>query len=403
MPRLGVSAAFSVLAAAFFSVLLSALPTTGFARTWHIRVDETGDTPTIQAAIDSAEMDDTLLVGPGTYTWSNQGSGNEYGMLHMMRGAPALTIVSEMGAGATTLDAEYQNRIFFYQGYYPGTPGGLTIDGFTFTRGMTTQPSNDIGGAFTAHLSSPVLRNCVFRGNHADRGGAIWFGGHGSPQFVNCVFEANTATTGGAVYAVNTPYTVGFSGCVFRGNEASSRGGAFFGYNVPYRVEDCVITGNFSVLDGGAMDLTDCYPSSTISRCTFYRNGSASGGGISLLGSMSLTVNHTIIAMSENGGAVALQPNTSMTLSCSDLFGNAGGDWAGPIAGQLRVNGNFSADPLFCNAQSLDLTLNAGSPCAPGNHPDGFACGLIGARSVACGGVPVEERSWGAIKTLWAD
>ncbi len=383
-------------------VFLAAFASKSFPRTWHVKVDRTGDTPTIQAAIDAAGMDDTVLVGPGTYSWSNQGTGNEYGMLHMMRGAPALTILSEMGAGATILDGQFQNRIFFYQGYYPGTPGGLTIDGFTFTHGLTTQPDNIIGGAFTAHLSSPILRNCVFRSNSADRGGAVWFGGHGSPHFVNCVFEANLAVNGGAVYAVNTPYTVRLSNCVIQGNEASSRGGAIFGYSVPLVVEDCVIARNFSSLDGGGIDLTECYPS-VVSRCTFYQNGGSSGGGISLLGHVNLTVDHTIIAMSDNGGAVALQPNTTMTLSCSDLFGNYGGDWTGPIAGQYGVNGNISSEPLFCNAPGLDLTLQANSPCAPGNHPDGSECGQIGARPVGCGGVAVDERSWGAIKCLYTD
>jgi hypothetical protein len=395
MSRLGLFVCLS-------TVLLVSSPSKSLSRTWHVNVDGTGDAATIQAAIDSAGMDDTLLVGPGVYSWSNQGSGNEYGMLHMMRGAPALTIVSEMGAAATILDAEYRNRVFFYQGYYPGTPGGLTIDGFTFTRGLTTQPNNDIGGAFTAHLSSPILRNCVFRGNHADRGGAIWFGGHGWPQFVACVFEANTARTGGALYVVNTPYTVTLAGCVIHGNEASSTAGGIFGYNVPLVVEDCVFTRNLSTSDGGGMTLTNCYPSS-VSRCTFYQNGAPSGGGISLLGTVNISVERTIIAKSEDGGAVAVPSNSSMTLSCSDIFGNNGGDWSGPIAGQSGMNGNFSSDPLFCGAPKLDLTLQAGSPCAPGNHSDGSDCGLIGARGVACGGVPVLERSWGAVKALWAE
>jgi predicted outer membrane repeat protein len=276
------------------------------------------------------------------------------------------------------------------------------MDGFTFTRGATTQPNNDIGGAFTAHLSSPVVRNCVFRSNHAERGGAVWFGGHGSPHFVNCVFEANTARIGGAIYAVNTPYTVRLTACVIHGNEATSTAGGILGYNVPLVLEDCVITRNLATSDGGGMTLSNCYPS-FVSRCTLYGNAAPSGGGVSVQGSMSLTVDHAIIAMSEDGGAVALQPNSSMTLSCSDLFGNYGGDWTGPIAAQLGVNGNFSFDPMFCNAPSLDLTLQAGSPCAPGNHPEGSDCGLVGARPVACGGVPVLERSWGAIKAMWGE
>jgi len=53
----------------------------------------------------------------------------------------------------------------------------------------------------------------------------------------------------------------------------------------------------------------------------------------------------------------------------------------GPIADQYGVSGNFSEDPLFCDALALNLTLNSASLCAPGNHPE---CGLIGAWGVGC-------------------
>jgi len=375
-------------------------PSDTLSRTWYVTVDGTGDAPTIQAAVDSAGQGDTLLVGPGTYSWSNQGTGNEYGMIHVMRGAPALTIASEMGAEMTILDGEEQGRIFFYQGY-TGTLGGLTIDGFTFTRGRPAQTDYVVGGAFTAHLSSPILRNCVFTLNTADQGGACWFGGQGRPQFVNCLFEDNTAVYGGAVFAINTPFTVSLSGCVFQSNSAT-RGGAFYGYNVPLLAEDCIISGNYGASEGGGMFLNRCYPS-TISRCTFYQNEASSGGGISLLAGTNLTVDHTIIARCINGGAAAVPGTALLTFSCSDLFGSVGGDWTGPIAGQPGVNGNFSADPLFCDESRLNLTLRANSPCAPGNHPAGAGCALVGARPVGCGGVPIEERSWGAIKALFAE
>jgi len=382
------------------AVLFFVFPSGSLSRTWHVTADGTGDAPTIQAAVDSAGMNDTLLVGPGTYSWSNQGTGDEYGMIHVMRGAPALTIASEMGAGMTILDGEEQGRIFFYQGY-TGTLGGLTIDGFTFTRGIPTQVDNLVGGAFTAHLSSPILRNCVFTSNTADQGGACWFGGQGRPEFVNCLFENNTAVYGGAVFAVNTPFTVSLSGCVLQSNGAT-RGGGFYGYNVPLVAENCIIIGNYGSSDGGGMFLNRCYPS-TVSRCTFYQNEASSGGGISLLAGTNLTVDHTIITACINGGAAAVPETAMLTFTCSDLFGNVGGDWAGPIAGQYGANGNFSADPLFCGVSRLDLLLRADSPCAPGNHPAGAGCALVGARPVGCGGVPIEERSWGAIKAMFAE
>jgi hypothetical protein len=112
-------------------------------------------------------------------------------------------------------------------------------------------------------------------------------------------------------------------------------------------------------------------------------------------------------------------------ISCCDFFGNAGGDWIGcGIEGQHGINGNFSADPLFCGpmdgstpmivSDASALTLHADSPCLPGNHPDGEDCGLIGAYGQGCGvavfgniaqpmpridPASVETATWGRIKS----
>ena len=70
-----------------------------------------------------------------------------------------------------------------------------------------------------------------------------------------------------------------------------------------------------------------------------------------------------------------------MTISCSDVFGNEGGDWVGDLVDDLGVNGNICADPLFCDAADGDLSIRDDSPCAPGQDP---GCGIIGALPVGC-------------------
>ena len=73
-------------------------------------------------------------------------------------------------------------------------------------------------------------------------------------------------------------------------------------------------------------------------------------------------------------------------------------------AGAVDNGGNFSADPLFCSKViPRDYHLEDGSPCAPGNHPDGADCGVIGALPADCGGVSVETRTWGNIKAIYHD
>ncbi len=127
----------------------------------------------------------------------------------------------------------------------------------------------------------------------------------------------------------------------------------------------------------------------------------SAGGIYSYLNSTPILRN-TIIASSLVGVGFRKFFGGSPILECSNMYGNAGGDWIAGVAGQAGLNGNFSSDPLFCDAPNGDFTLHANSPCAPGNHPDGAACGLIGALDVVCGATTaVEPTSWGAVKAMF--
>ena len=138
--------------------------------------------------------------------------------------------------------------------------------------------------------------------------------------------------------------------------------------------------------------------SPTITNCTMSGNSSQEGGGIYCFNS-SPTLTNTIIAFSEDGEAIYCSDAESQPiLNCCDVYGYEGGDWVDCIADQLGVNGNFSADPLFCDVVNGDLTLNANSPLLPGNHPNGHDCGLIGAWGDGGGATPVLDRTWGEIK-----
>jgi hypothetical protein len=50
-------------------------------------------------------------------------------------------------------------------------------------------------------------------------------------------------------------------------------------------------------------------------------------------------------------------------LACCDVYGNTQGDWVGCLAGGEGVDGNFTADPLFCDPENGDYSLDAVSPC----------------------------------------
>jgi hypothetical protein len=68
---------------------------------------------------------------------------------------------------------------------------------------------------------------------------------------------------------------------------------------------------------------------------------------------------------------------------CSDIYGNAGGDWIDLLATSLGQEGNICEDPLFCDVGNWDLRLQPESPCAPFTPPNP-QCDLIGSEPVGC-------------------
>src|SRR5215470_12190711 len=177
--------------------------TAATARTWLVKLDGTGDAPTIQAAIDSSTSGDDILVDPGVYTWTNQGASGA----DMLRLKPDIVLHSSAGPMMTTLDAELHGRVIECDG--PGT--GFTIEGLLVQRGNGVP-----GGALhVAAAGTVTIRDCTFLNNHSiSNGGAVWAG----PALIeNTRFFHNTGL-GGDVQLAGGALFVGeatLEGCDF--------------------------------------------------------------------------------------------------------------------------------------------------------------------------------------------
>ena len=325
------------------------------------------DEPVIQWGIDAAAPGDTVLILCGAY--------NEYGIV-MKSG---ITLRSETGQpGCVTIDALTYGRIMTGTDLDPTT----RIEGITFTYGYAAD-----GGALHLDDSSPTIVSCAFTDNWAgdyeisDGGGAVMAVG-GSPEFVDCQFTANQSeTAGGAVLLDDSTPT--FTSCWFVGNTATlAPGGAvsLVGASVA-TFSDAVFSGNWiGGTTGAAINATE-NSSLFIESTTFYGNDATGGNGssIALSDSSHAVVNNTIMAFAPTGETVSCYGASDITLTCSDVYGNTEGDYVECLAGLNGVDGNFSLDPMFCDAPGGDLALNSGSPCA-----DAPGCGLIGALGVGC-------------------
>jgi hypothetical protein len=306
------------------------------------------------------------------------------------------------------------------------------------------------GGGLWAYTSAPTIQTCMFAENHAGNGGGLAFQGHSdSPAAIlNCTISANTAEEGGGLYAwvsnlliedchivantavfsgggleVNASSAVVSTSAIFENSVSSGSGGGLICSNSSPLVTDCEFMGNTAAGGGGLFFSEDSSPSllrtivsanqagpvgggglfcaggePIITSCTFDANSNPDGrgGGLHFRNSSIATLENTIVAFSPDAQALMCWDEfSSVNLLCCDLYGNAGGDWVGCVSDLAGVNGNLSADPLFCDLDTGDHNIRSDSPCAPENSG---GCGLVGALPVGCGPVSLEQESWGKIK-----
>jgi hypothetical protein len=246
------------------------------------------------------------------------------------------------------------------------------------------------GGAILS--GDVVVTDCVFQGNRVES-----VSGPGSRV-------GNDATGGGLICTAAVGAVV--SDCQFISNTALSQGNpdgneALGGGVVctDATLIDCLFIENSATAssqppveqrgEGGAVVAE---AGASLSGCTLSGNrATTAGAGVHFRTAGVTTIENSIIAFSTAGGAVSCVSGAAPFLVCTDMFGNAAGDWSGCIAGQLGVHGNFSANPQFCSVANGIYTLDDDSPCAPDNSPGN--CGLVGARPVGCGviGIASEE------------
>ncbi|MFH1687711.1 MAG: hypothetical protein ABIE70_09345 [bacterium] len=147
-------------------------------------------------------------------------------------------------------------------------------------------------------------------------------------------------------------------------------------------VHECLMTGNTSLYSGSAI-YKKANSLCGIGQTTI--TGNASSEGMATVytdsGWSCLTIDASLITLN-TGAAFGAggDLDCDAELTCTNLYGNSS-DWTPPIDSQAHLNGNMSADPLFCGAGVGDYGLRSGSPGAPANNE----CGrLIGCFDVGC-------------------
>jgi hypothetical protein len=293
------------------------------------------------------------------------------------------TVLPGDGGGMFAMSSSLAVTDCVFTGNITGGGGGgfysWDYDASVITHCTFTDNQAQWGGAAYLERSRATLTDCSFIGGRALSAGAVELNQDSIVAFVDCGFTGNEATLadGGAIQSWDSAITL--TRCRFSDNRAAAYGGAVKLGGTDAQVEDSIFSDNHAS-QGGAVYCHWSPPRFT--GCTFASNGaSEQAGGIYVNNSSSVVLERCILAFSTAGTALAGGQWSTYTLSCTDIYGNAGGDWTAPIADQLAVDGNLSVDPLFCGLASGDLTLDAASSCAADANP---ACGQIGALPANC-------------------
>jgi hypothetical protein len=327
--------------------------------------------------------------GTGVYLRESQATLQRIEMVVNYYGAIAITETSDLtmldcimdsnlGKAGAGLDIENNCTAYVYNcditnNAGPTTGGVLlrgdvTMEHCRIDGNAATGEAGVIGGGLGVLSGSPTLRYCTITNNvSGGSGGGIYFTGDTAFGLLEDCLIANNRCDGDE----------GLGGGIGSSSFASPT------------LRNCVVTNNSTTgqwSEGGGIAVQ--IGNLVLENCTLHANavgGTTNTGGdlsISAISGMNtVTVTNTIISGATAGAGVSCTSGADVVnISCSDVWGNAGGN-AVPGTG----TNNFSADPLFCDVSSGNFHIDDISPCAPGHHPGGVcASELIGAKPAGC-------------------
>jgi PKD repeat protein len=359
-----------------------------------------GEWPSLAAAFYESTEGDTVEVACGVYAEHNLRLPDGVVLrLEETTGEPCVTIDAQGAGFGLSLRPHSANNLLRGLRIINGVGvhgAGVVVEPYSlawdslffencvFENCVAAAAGGGIGGE--SILVPLVLRNCRFSGNRADQGGGLAIAARWL-RVEGCRFEDNEARVGGALHV---GYGLLTQGSTFRGNRAAEEGGAIWQQGNAanlLRIETSLFDGNRSGIDGAALRVASRL---RLRSCTFHGDSTAAGGGVLVHSGSpfdSLRVERCIIAFA-TGGQALHSAAVPIAVSCSDLFGNAGGDWTGDLAGQLGLRGNIAADPLFCDPEEGIFDLRLDSP----GRPEHSGCGWMGAFEGFCDGDTDLER-----------
>jgi hypothetical protein len=132
------------------------------------------------------------------------------------------------------------------------------------------------GGAIFDHEGAPLLVDCLLSGNAAGANGGGMYVWGGDAVALNCVFEKNAAYFGGGGLALGLECSPLLANCIVRGNTCNEGGAAIYSNESHPSLFNCTILGNKAVGEaGGIRAYVRSRP--TLANCILWGNSDARG------------------------------------------------------------------------------------------------------------------------------
>ena len=357
--------------------LVGAFPV-GCALIYSVAADGSGDFPTIQAAVNGVPDGSIIELLDGVFTDQGNGDVAVVGRRLTFRsqsGDSTACVIDVRGSSAEN------HRAFNLTG-----GADVTLQGVTLRGGF-----HDQGAAVYLSGSALAMERVVVTGN-TSREGAIYATGATALAVHWSTFSGNVSSYSGAAVGLRNSPGV-FTACGFTSNRAADYGGAvstILGSVV--ELIDCLLVNNGAGQYGGAVCLFGGQGS--VTGCTFWGGDAADGSSVASLEGAHADIVRCILGNGEGSAVYTGVPDYydgTVAVSCCDAYENVPGDWVEALAGMEGVDGNFSADPLFCDPGHGVMTLRSDSPCLPGGNSCYVVIGTFGVGCQASSAAPEVE------------
>lgn len=290
------------------------------------------------------------------------------------------TGASQFGAGMFTWQSNFLLKNSIFRNNIAANAAGMYNDGRENTSSFVIDnclfegnSTAGFGGAISNWQCDHLIKNCTFRNNTANNGGAINNDGRENTSAFtvdSCLFENNTVLDFGGAAMYNFRSVVNVSNSEFTGNTSPNSAAAVYNGRTVGTFKNCLFE-NGQANFGGAMSNYSSPTNITIEDCNFVNNRANTSGG-ALINGFTAIVNIKNSNFEFNnarfGGACFNQNDTTaLTVEGSRFASNNGDDAGGAInisAGikatitdcLFEENSSDLAGALAISEDSLDLT-----------------------------------------------